>query len=75
MLSNSSSSFLSCVNNDQNPISSAIIKDIKSQLKGEWFVFICNEEESNYDFFLPIYKERYIVFKYEQSIFQVYQIE
>jgi serine/threonine protein kinase len=69
------SSLLSCANNDQNPISSAIIKDIKSQLKGEWFVFICNEEESNYDFFLPIYKERYIVFKYEQSIFQVYQIE
>ena len=69
----------SCIevqDNNLTPISNNCIQKIKNQIKREWFIFICNEDESNYDFYLSfIYNDCFVIFKYGKNIFQVCEIE
>lgn len=63
---------------DKNPlpISVMCMDKIKNQLKGEWFVFVISEEESNYDFFLSYtYEDCFLTFKYGNNIFQICRLE
>ena len=68
----------SCIeaqNKNLNPLSNNCIQKIKNQINGEWFVFVCNEEDSNYDYFLSfINNNSFLIFKYEKKIFHIYQI-
>ena len=57
-------------------ISNECNNKIKNILNGLWFVFICNEEEANYDFYFSNkFNDRYVIFKYGNNLFQIYQIK
>lgn len=69
----------SCIevqNSNIYPMADECIKKIKKRINGEWFVFICTEEEDNYDFFISyVMDDRILVFKYRNNMFQICQIE
>ena len=68
----------SCIEAQDNnlyPLSNNCIQKIKNQINGEWLVFVCNEDESNYDFFISfINNDSFMTFKYGKNLFQVYRI-
>ena len=52
------------------------INRIKSKLNGEWLVFIANESEENFDFFVSNFvNQNYLVFVYGNNEFQVCQLK
>ena len=60
---------------DLYPLADKCINRIKNIINGEWFVFVCSEEESNYDFYLSYARDdKYLSFKYKENNFQVIQI-
>jgi len=69
----------SCIEvQDSNKCDMALeyINRIKSKLNREWFVFITNESEENFDFFVSnCVKENFLVFTYGNNEFQVCQLK
>ena len=67
----------SCIEAQDNntfQISQNCIKNIKNKINGEWLVFISNDSDVNYDFFLTfIVNQCYVVFKYKGNQFQICQ--
>ena len=54
------------------PISNMCIKKIKEKLRGEWYVFVVPEKETNYDFYLSFVDGgKYLTFKYDLNEFHV----
>ena len=52
------------------------INRIKSKLNGEWLVFIANESEENFDFFVSNFvNQNFLVFIYGNNEFQVCQLK
>ena len=68
-----------CVETQDNncgPLSTICNDKLRNNLGGIWLVFICNEEEINYDIYLSlIQNERYVIFKYGNNLFQIYQVK
>ena len=56
------------------PLAQRILEKIKSKLKGEFFVFICNEQDTNFDYFINTIPENSVYFKYKNNEFQVWKI-
>ena len=57
------------------PMSSMCIKKIKEKINGEWYVFVCPEKETNYDFYLSYVEGgKYLTFKYGDNEFHVCSI-
>ena len=57
------------------PMSSFCMNEIKNKLKGEWFIFVVDDMEINYDFYLSFINDgRFIVFNVGEFQFQVAQI-
>ena len=70
----------SCIEAQNNSnlfqISQNCIKNIKSKINGEWFVFISNDKDVNYDFSLTfIVNQCYVVFKYKGNQYQICQFK
>ena len=69
----------SCIevrDNKKYPLSQHCVNKIKKQINGLWFVLVCSEEDTNYDYFSSILRdERYVIFKYKDNLFQVCQIK
>ena len=58
-----------------NPLSNACIQNIKSMLRGEWFVFICPVGSKQYDFSLSIVTGAdFLSFSLDSTQFQVCRI-
>ncbi len=54
------------------PMSNMCIKKIKEKLRGEWYVFVVPEKETNYDFYLSFVDGgKYLTFKYDLNEFHV----
>ena len=54
------------------PMSQKCIDKIKNKIGGEWYVFVCPESETNYDFYLSfVDKGKYLTFKYNKNEFHV----
>ena len=68
----------SCIEvNDKHiiPMSTMCIKKIKEKLNGEWYVFVCPEKETNFDFYLSFVDGgRFLTFKYGKNEFHVCRI-
>jgi serine/threonine protein kinase len=57
------------------PMAQECINRIKNKLKGNWFVFIADESDENYDFFISfIVNHNSLAFRYGKNEFQVCQI-
>ena len=68
----------SCIevqDSNKRPMAQECINRIKSKLNGDWFVFIADESDENYDFYISfIVNHNNLVFKYGKNEFQVCQI-
>ena len=68
----------SCIevqDSNKYPMSQECINRIKSKLNGEWLVFIANESDENYDFYISsIVNDNNLVFSYGKNEFQICQI-
>ena len=68
----------SCIevqDSNKRPMAQECINRIKSKLNGEWLVFIADESEENYDFFISfIVNHNSLAFRYGKNEFQVCQI-
>jgi serine/threonine protein kinase len=68
----------SCIevqDSNKRPMAQECINRIKSKLNGEWLVFIADESDDNYDFYISfIVNHNNLVFKYGKNEFQVCQI-
>ncbi len=54
------------------PMSQRCIDKIKQKIRGEWYVFVCPESDTNYDFYLSfVDKGKYLTFKYNGNEFHV----
>ena len=54
------------------PMSNMCIKKIKEKVRGEWYVFVCPEKETNFDFYLSFVDGgKYLTFKYGKNEFHV----
>ena len=54
------------------PLSNRCIQKIKEKIKGEWFIFVCPDSETNYDFYLSFVDGgKYLTFKYGTNEFHV----
>ncbi len=54
------------------PMSQKCIDKIKQKIRGEWYVFVCPESDTNYDFYLSfVDKGKYLTFKYNGNEFHV----
>ena len=54
------------------PISNRCIQLIKEKIGGEWYIFVCPDSETNYDFYLSFVDGgKYITFKYGTNEFHV----
>ena len=54
------------------PMSNMCIKKIKEKVRGEWYVFVCPEKETNFDFYLSFVDGgKYLTFKYGLNEFHV----
>lgn len=61
--------------NTDEPIAFKCTSELKNKLKGEWFVFVIDETEENYDFYISDTKEgRFVIFNCGNKQFQVCQI-
>ena len=61
--------------NNSEPISYKCTNEIKNKIKGEWFVFVTDEMEENYDFYISnINDGRFVIFNCGEKQFQVCQI-
>ena len=68
-------SCLDVIKNSQSPYSFNCINEIKKKLRGEWFVFVTDETEYNYDFYVSNYNDgRFVIFNCDDMLFQVCQI-
>ena len=68
-------SCLDVIKNSQSPYSFNCINEIKNKLRGEWFVFVTDETEDNYDFYISNYNDgRFVIFNCDDRLFQVCQI-
>ena len=68
-------SCLDVIKNSQSPYSFNCINEIKKKLRGEWFVFVTDETEDNYDFYVSNYNDgRFVIFNCDDRLFQVCQI-
>ena len=68
-------SCLDVIKNSQSPYSFNCINKIKKKLRGEWFVFVTDETEDNYDFYVSNYNDgRFVIFNCDDMLFQVCQI-
>ena len=68
-------SCLDVIKNSQSPYSFNCINEIKKKLRGEWFVFVTDETEDNYDFYVSNYNDgRFVIFNCDDMLFQVCQI-
>ena len=69
----------SCIevqDSNKRPMAQECINRIKSKLNGEWLVFIADESEENYDFFISfIVSQNNLVFKYGKNEFQICQLK
>jgi serine/threonine protein kinase len=68
----------SCIevqDSNKRPMAQECIDRIKRKLDGEWLVFIADESDDNYDFYISfIVNHNNLVFKYGKNEFQVCQI-
>ena len=68
----------SCIevqDSNKYPMSQECINKLKSKLNGEWLVFIANESDENYDFYISsIVNDNNLVFSYGKNEFQICQI-
>ena len=54
------------------PMSNMCIKKIKEKVRGEWYVFVCPEKETNFDFYLSFVEGgKFLTFKYGLNEFHV----
>ena len=53
------------------PTSQNCLKKIESELKGNWFVLVCEEEDDNFDFYCSFMEENTVIFNYKKIQFQV----
>ena len=54
------------------PISQMCIQKIKEKVRGEWYVFVCPDTETNFDFYLSFVDGgKYLTFKYGTNEFHV----
>ena len=61
--------------NENPPISTLCTTEIRNKLGGEWFVFVTDEMEYNYDFYISNSNDgRFIIFNVGDALFQVCQI-
>ena len=61
--------------NQNPPISSLCTTEIRNKLRGEWFVFVTDEMEDNYDFYISNSNDgRFAIFNIGEMLFQVCQI-
>jgi serine/threonine protein kinase len=68
-------SCLDVIKNSQSPYSFNCINEIKKKLRGEWFVFVTDETEDNYDFYISNSNDgRFVIFECDDRLFQVCQI-
>ena len=74
IISNSIESF---DNNNNNlfPLCQSRKEKIKNNLGGEWVVFICDEQDNNYDFFISDAEENIVKFKYKNGLFHIFKIK
>ena len=74
IISNSIESF---DNNNNNlfPLCQSCKEKIKNNLGGEWVVFICDEQDNNYDFFISDAEENIVKFKYKNGLFHIFKIK
>ena len=56
------------------PLAQRILENIKSKLSGEWFVFVCDEQDTNFDYFINIIPDNSVYFKYKNNEFQVWKV-
>ena len=57
------------------PLSIKCVNKIKEKIGGEWLVFVCSENEKNYDFYLSYVKgAKYLIFSYAGYEFHVCDI-
>ena len=57
------------------PLSGLCIKKIKEKIGGEWYVFVCPESETNFDFYLSFVDGgKYLTFKYGINEYHVCSI-
>ena len=60
----------------QNPISTVSANLIKQQLKGEWFVYVCELGKKDYDFALTTLKGGdFMSFSIDNKLFQVCRLK
>ena len=68
----------SCIevqDSNKRPMAQECINRIKSKLNGDWLVFIADESDDNYDFYISfVVNYNNLVFKYGKNEFQVCQI-
>jgi serine/threonine protein kinase len=68
----------SCIevqDSNKRPMAQECINRIKSKLNGDWLVFIADESDDNYDFYISfVVNHNNLVFKYGKNEFQVCQI-
>ena len=62
-------------NNNQFPLSRICQDKIQKNLGGEWAIFILDEQDNNYDFFITDVEENEIIFKYKNCLFHVSRIK
>ena len=64
------------IKSDMEEKSSFCINEIKNKIKGEWLVFIVDDNDYNYDFYISYINEgRFLVFNIGNFQFQVCQID
>ena len=56
------------------PLAQRCLENIKSKLQGQWFVFVCNEEDTNFDYFINTTPDNSVYFKYKKNDFQVWKL-
>ena len=68
-------SCLDVIKNSKPPYSINCINEIKNKLRGEWLVFVTDETEDNYDFYISNSNDgRFVIFECDDRLFQVCQI-
>lgn len=69
----------SCIevqDSNKRPMAQECINRIKSKLNGDWLVFIADESDDNYDFYISfIVNHNNLVFKYGKNEFQICQLK
>ena len=66
-----------CIESQDNnllPLAQKCLENIKSKLQGQWFVFVCDEEETNFDYFINAIPDNSVYFKYQKNEFQVWKL-